>query len=546
MTSFRYDPYIDKYLFDIKENRIKSNKLIKQLMIFLENKLNNSDVIIDHEIIEEAIELTEKYFFKLLDWQKFFYAFVFGVRYKDGSLMFNEFLLMMGRGAGKNGLIAALCFCLVYLLEIKNYNITMVATSEKQAKTSFNEIWEILESDKPRFRQHFKWTKEVIIHRRSRSTISFATSNPKTADGGRPGAIVFDEIHAYEDDEQIKVHTSGLGKRKDPRRFYITTDGNVRDGFLDSLKDEAELILNGDRPNRRTFMMIYKLDDKKEVHDKNLWIKANPSINAFPDLRREMEDEYEKLKDRPSSKLEFMTKRMNMPEQDSYQAVAIWENVKATNQQIPDLKGYECIGGLDYSDTEDFTCVGLLFKCNEKVYWMNHSFINRKSIERQNYKVPIDLAVKQGLATIVEEETNRPEILADWFIEKSKDYKIKMIASDMYRIGYVRDKFEELGLPTLEMARSGSKTHTILRPKIDDLFAYQNLVFGDDLLMRWYVNNTYVKTDGKGNITYEKIDPKLRKTDGFFAFLHALQFMDEINDYSSLAYEPRKLKTYTY
>jgi phage terminase large subunit-like protein len=40
--------------------------------------------------------------------------------------------------------------------------------------------------------------------------------------------------------------------------------------------------------------------------------------------------------------------------------------------------------------------------------------------------------------------------------------------------------------------------------------------------MRWYTNNVYVLTDGKGNKSYLKIEPIKRKTDGFFCFLHAM------------------------
>lgn len=545
MKSFHFNEHIDCYLNQIKNNEIETNKEIKKLAEYIEDKMNQDGVTVDHDLIQQAVDLTERYFFKLLDWEKFLYAFVFGVRTKDDSLMFNEFLIMIGRGAGKNGLIAAISFCLVYLSGIKNYHINFVATSEKQAKTSFLEIYEILESDKGKFRQHFKWTKEMIVHRRTNSTISFSTSNPKTADGGRPGAVVFDEIHAYENEEQIKVHTSGLGKRKDPRRFYITTDGYVRDGFLDKLKEEATFVLGGDRPNRKTLFMIFKLDDKKEMDDKKLWVKANPSIQFFGSLRNEMEDEYEKLEDRPSSKIEFMTKRMNLPMQEAHQVVAMWDNIKATNQEIPDLTGCECIGGLDYSDTEDFTCVGLLFKQKEKVYWLHHTFINHKSLERYTYNVPIDVAQMQGYVTVIQEATNKPEIIADWFVQMGRKYKIKLIASDLYRISYVENCFKTIGLPPLKIARSGSRTHTMLRPIVDDLFAYNNLVFGDDLMMRWYVNNTYVQTDGKGNISYEKIEPARRKTDGFFAFLHALQFADGLET-TNTEYKINRLKTYTY
>ena len=58
-----------------------------------------------------------------------------------------------------------------------------------------------------------------------------------------------------------------------------------------------------------------------EVHDFQMWEKANPSIRHFPDLRLEMEIEYNNLEHRKSAKLEFMTKRMNIPSVDAYDAI---------------------------------------------------------------------------------------------------------------------------------------------------------------------------------------------------------------------------------
>lgn len=40
--------------------------------------------------------------------------------------------------------------------------------------------------------------------------------------------------------------------------------------------------------------------------------------------------------------------------------------------------------------------------------------------------------------------------------------------------------------------------------------------------MRWYTNNTCMITSQAGNITYGKIEPKSRKTDGFKAFIAAM------------------------
>ena len=40
--------------------------------------------------------------------------------------------------------------------------------------------------------------------------------------------------------------------------------------------------------------------------------------------------------------------------------------------------------------------------------------------------------------------------------------------------------------------------------------------------MRWYTNNTEVTMDKYGNKKFGKIEPKLRKNDGFMAFVAAM------------------------
>ncbi|MGR5977390.1 hypothetical protein ACT7DJ_00020 [Bacillus cereus] len=89
---------------------------------------------------------------------------------------------------------------------------------------------------------------------------------------------------------------------------------------------------------------------------------------------------------------------------------------------------------------------------------------------------------------------------------------------DSHRASVLGPVLEEAGFE-VEIVRRGD----ILRIQnyhhlVDDLFINGKLVFGDDLLMRWYVWNTFKDNKNNGNIEYAKIDPEKRKTDGFHAF----------------------------
>lgn len=213
-TTYKYHPYIDEYMRMVENEEIQSCKEQKQLMEFLRWKLDQPGVVIDADAIEKSVEKPAPYFsFSLFAWQRFCNAFFYGVRYDDGRLMFDRYLLLLGRGAGKNGYISYDCF---YMLSghhgIKNYDIDIVATSEDQAKTSFEDVLNILETPKfaKKLKKVFYKSKKLIKHYKTKSKFEFNTSNARTKDGKRSGTVIFDELHEYEDYSNIKSFYIGF------------------------------------------------------------------------------------------------------------------------------------------------------------------------------------------------------------------------------------------------------------------------------------------------------------------------------------------------
>ena len=77
-------------------------------------------------------------------------------------------------------------------------------------------------------------------------------------------------------------------------------------------------------------------------------------------------------------------------------------------------------------------------------------------------------------------------------------------------------------------------------PTITSGFINHKFVWGDNDLMRWYCNNSKIIISPAGNMTYGKIDPKPRKTDGFKAFVMAECVSDVLDAYQ---YKTTKTKT---
>jgi len=77
-----------------------------------------------------------------------------------------------------------------------------------------------------------------------------------------------------------------------------------------------------------------------------------------------------------------------------------------------------------------------------------------------------------------------------------------------------------------------------VQPIINSAFINQKITWGDDPMMRWYVNNTKLVAGAHGNYSYEKIEPRSRKTDGFMALAAAFTVADRLPETSDIEILP--------
>lgn len=529
--------YIDNYISIIKDGTVcKEQKLLAE---YIKKAFEKETLTIDEEQATKYLNLQKYFPYKLFDWEIFLFVLHNCVYKKNGQLRWPELFIMVGRGAGKNGYLAFEDFALLTPINgIKNYDIDIFATSEDQAKTTFNDIYEVLEDHPQKLSKHFYWNKELIRNIQTNSTLKFRTANPKTKDGGRPGKVDFDEYHAYENYKMITVARTGLGKKAFPRSTIITTNGDVRDGPLDHTIDRSENILKGTIPDNGLLPFICRIDDKSEVDEVDAWNKANPSLIYFPTLQEEMKREYEDYKIDRIGNNSFMTKRMNRSEGNAEFEVTSWENILAACGDVPDLTGKSCVGGIDYAKTSDFVVAGLLFEVSEMWYWMTHTWVcryNKTSLSRIRF--PLEDAAQKGLLTFVDEVEIPPEAPAGWLQDMKEKYNIAGVAIDSYRYQLMKKALSDVGFDAEKNACNNIK---LVRPSdimqmtpvISSKFAKHEIAWGDNALMRWYTNNTKQIIDSKGNISYGKIEPKARKTDGFMAMVAASTKLNDIEGWN--------------
>ena len=534
--------YIDKYLQLIETEKLhKVCKEQKQMAKMIRKILTTEEVYIDEERVEKYLSYPKYFSFNLFEWEVFLLVLMLCTFYKsDGLPRFNTLFCLVGRGSGKNALISYFAFCLLSPVNgIKNYNIDIVANSEQQAQTSFFDVYNVLTEPKvkEKMKKNFKYNKEEIRNLKTNSVLKYKTSNAKSQDGLRPGAIIFDEVHQYENWKLIDVQRTGLGKIDHPRQFFITTDGNIRDAVLDEMKEKAKNILNGDLEDSGFLPFICKLDKEEEVHDESNFYKANPSLIYRASLLKQIQNEYIDYKLSPATNISFITKRMNIPKSAEEAPITTWENIKATNQPIPykELEGFSCTVGIDYATFADMVGASICIRKNCKYYIISHAWMCTNSKDLQKIKAPLKEWEAMGHLTFVDDVENDVNLVMQWVQKQLEIYSFEHIAIDNYRLSLIKKGLENINIDYYDKDET-----TLVRPSdimkivpyIDSLFNQGKIVVGDNPLMRWSMNNTCLEPKQNGNFVYGKIDPFRRKNDLWISAVHAIiASMDRLEDW---------------
>ena len=533
---------IDDYLAYCKEHPKWINRDRKLLIRnIVKPTLKRKDVFFDEATFHKCIRYLEANYYPLFPYQKFVLAFVF-MYDSTGEPLFPEIVMLMGRGNGKDGFMAPLAnFFQTPLYGIPEYHVELVANSEQQIKDTFSVVYNRLYKN-PKFKGKFHVTKEVIENLETGSILRYNTSNATTKDGKAPGCIFFNEFHAYENNDSVNVFESSEGKKRHFREIIITTNGYVREGPLDKLLDDCRVILEGGANPLGIFPFLCRLDRESEAGKEDPMHKANPSMEYLPTLQRAIERGWIKAKGDPEKYREYITKRCNLPQLREEQAVTSWKNIllcsykdtkrKSVRKSL-DTTGKMAIIGIDYADVRDFASAGVLTIDDDGNHkWRQHTWICSESPFLKSIKFPIENVGKAGFRDF--EVVRAPVIpvdgIVDWCERVMQDYAVVKITMDTYRYTLFKTVFEQRGITietrdnpqgTVRLIRKIGNACGIIAPSVEKLYSEHRVDYGDSAIMRWYTQNTGTLTDKYGNMQYVKIEPKLRKNDGFMAFVAA-------------------------
>ena len=504
------------------------------LVALVRRAFETEDLQVETGRLEKYLGLQKYFPFALFPWEKFLFTLWNCTYTAQGRPRWKTVLCMVGRGAGKDGYIAFDSACSISPYNpVGHYNVDICAMNEDQATQPSKDLVEVLELPRyeAKLNRHYYHTKEIIQGRKNRGVMKGRTNNPKGRDGMRSGKTIFNEVHAYENYDNIKVFITGLGKVADARIGYFTSNGEVSDGPLDDKLAQARRILFEGEADGGMLPFICCLQSRDQVHDPANWYMANPSLAYRPSLLQETEDEYRDWLEHPEQNGDFLTKRMGLRAGQKEISVTDYEKVKATNRPLPDLRGWSCTVGVDYAELSDWAAVNLHFRRGAERFDLNHAWICAQSKTLPRVKAPWRAWAEAGHCTVVEDVSIHPDLLADYIRKAGQRYNLKLLCMDHYRWTLVSESFRKIGFDANDKSRVKLvRPSDIMQvePVIQECFDRGLFTWGDNPCLRWAVNNTKrVRSSKKlgvdtGNFIYAKIEAKSRKTDPWMALVASM------------------------
>lgn len=397
--------------------------------------------------------------------------------------------------------------------------IHMLANTMKQARLLFDESKAMIKAS-PVLKKNFRSLRDAIHYDKTISKIEPQASDSEKLDGLNTHIGIFDEIHEFKDYKLISVIKNSRAARLQPLLIYITTAGFQLNGPLVDMVEAGKDTLNGIIEDERTFYYLASLDDEDDINDSENWIKANPNIGVSIDIEV-MKEEWIKAKRIPAERGDFITKRFNIFANNDEMSFIDHTTLSKNNEVIAfdELENHACTVGYDLSETEDFTSACATFALeNGKIAVLSHSWIPKHKVDLSNEKIPYREWEEAGYLTIQDKPYIDYTDVYDWILKVNEHHTVEKITYDRANAFRLNQELKNYGFVT-EETRQGALTLSPALKSLKELFLDGKVIYNNNPLFKWYVNNVKLKLDRNGNWLPSK-QSRYRKIDGFAALLN--------------------------
>lgn len=465
--------------------------------------------------------------FELIDWQERIIRDLFGILKKNGYRQFNTAYVEIPKKQGKSELAAAVALLLCCGDGEERAEVYGCAADRQQAGIVFDVAADMVRMC-PALNKRVKIlaSQKRMVFQPTNSFYQVLSAEAYSKHGFNIHGVVFDELHTQPNRKLFDVMTKGSGDaRMQLLYFLITTAGTDTQSICYETHQKALDILEGRKIDHTFYPVIYGAKEDEDWTSPEVWKKANPSLGITVGIDK-VQAACDSAKQNPGEENSFRQLRLNQWVKQSIRWMPMhkWDAC-AFPVSEDELEGRVCYGGLDLSSTTDITAFVLVFPPldeSDKYAVLPYFWIPEDNVDlrvRRDH-VPYDVWQRQSKL-----ETTEGNVVHYGFIEKfierlGEKFNIREIAFDRWGAVQMVQNLEGMGFTVVPFGQ-GFASMSPPTKELMKLVLEQKIAHGGHPVLRWNMDNIFIRTDPAGNIKADKAK-STEKIDGAIALIMAL------------------------
>ena len=465
--------------------------------------------------------------FELIDWQERIIRDLFGILKKNGYRQFNTAYVEIPKKQGKSELAAAVALLLCCGDGEERAEVYGCAADRQQAGIVFDVAADMVRMC-PALNKRVKIlaSQKRMVFQPTNSFYQVLSAEAYSKHGFNIHGVLFDELHTQPNRKLFDVMTKGSGDaRMQPLYFLITTAGTDTQSICYETHQKALDILEGRKIDHTFYPVIYGAREDEDWTSPAVWKKANPSLGITVGIDK-VQAACDSAKQNPGEENSFRQLRLNQWVKQSIRWMPMhkWDAC-AFPVSEDELEGRVCYGGLDLSSTTDITAFVLVFPPmdeSDKYAVLPYFWIPEDNVDlrvRRDH-VPYDVWQRQGKL-----ETTEGNVVHYGYIEKfierlGERFNIREIAFDRWGAVQMVQNLEGMGFTVVPFGQ-GFASMSPPTKELMKLVLEEKIAHGGHPVLRWNMDNIFIRTDPAGNIKADKAK-STEKIDGAIALIMAL------------------------
>ncbi|MWP61057.1 terminase large subunit [Gilliamella sp. Pas-s25] len=466
-------------------------------------------------------------------WQLFIFCCVFGWVHKKTNLRrFREVYTEIPRKNGKSAISAgAGLYCFTADNEF-GAEVYSGATTEKQA-------WEVFRPARlmckrtPLLCEAFGINVNASNLSRIADGARFEPLIGNPGDGASPSCAIVDEYHEHDTDSLYTTMLTGMGARKQPLMWAITTAGYNIEGPCYDKRREVIDMLNGTVPNDELFGIIYTIDEGDDWTDPAALEKANPNIGISV-YRDFLLSQQQRAINNARLANTFKTKHLNVwvSAKSAFFNMISWASCEDKSLSLEQFEGQSVIRGYDLARKLDMNSGVRLFHrildgkrhyyCISPKFWVPYDTVYGADVEDRKTAERFQKWINTGHLDVTDgAEIDYREILHD-AIESNKDNPVTVSAIDPHGATNLSHHLADEGLNPVTIIQN----FTNLSDPMKELeAAIQSGRFHHDgnPILTWCISNVVGKNaPGNDDVVRPIKERNENKIDGAVALIMAI------------------------